>query len=85
MPAKKAAAPKKATTEKATVKAAKSTTAPAEKTVKKSTTASKVRSSKSILEGTGNFTPYVEKKGEEYMSHTMGITSGRSSTTGKRS
>lgn len=72
MPAKKSAAPKKAATEKATIKASVSTEAPAEKTVKKSVAGSKARSSKSILEGTGNFTPYVEKKGEEYMSPAMG-------------
>ena len=68
MPTKKAAAPKKAAPKKAAVKKSVARKAP----VKKSSAASKARSKKSILEGTGNFTPYVEKKGEEFMSPAMG-------------
>ncbi len=56
MPVKKAAAPKKAATKKAVVKKS----------------AGKTRSSQSVLDGAGHFTPYVEKKGEEYMSPGMG-------------
>jgi DnaK suppressor protein len=76
MPAKKAAAPKKAATKKAVKKAApkKAATkkaaakkAPAKKAVKKSA----ARSNTAILEGHGSFTPYVEKKGEEYMNPRM--------------
>ena len=68
MPTKKAAAPKKAAPKKAAVKKSVAKKAP----VKKSPAASKARSKKSILEGFGNFTPYVEKKGEEFMSPAMG-------------
>ena len=68
MPTKKAAAPKKAATKKAAVKSDTVKKAPAKKAVKKSAT----RSNKSVLEGAGNFTPYVEKKGEEFMSPAMG-------------
>lgn len=71
MPAKKAAAPKKAATKKATVKATETTSTVAKQGVKKDATSSKPRSGKSILEGTSNFAPYVEKKDEEYMSHEM--------------
>ena len=59
MPAKKAAAPKKAATKKAVKKAV----------VKKSS--SKARSSQALLDSAGHFTPYVEKKGEEYMNPRM--------------
>ena len=65
MTAKKAAAPKKAATKKAVKKA------PAKKTAAKSATAGKGRSSQSILESSGTFTPYVEKKGEEFMGPAM--------------
>ncbi len=69
MAVKKAAAPKKAATKKAVKKAApkKSTTkkAPAKKAT------SKARSSQAMLDSAGHFTPYVEKKGEEYMNPTM--------------
>ncbi len=56
MPTKKAAAPKKAATKKA----------PAKKTPAK-----KSRSSQALLDSAGHFTPYVEKKGEEYMNPKM--------------
>ncbi len=73
MPAKKAAAPKKAATKKAVKKAAPKKAAakkaPAKKAVKKS--AAKPRSSQAVLEGAGHITPYVEKKGEEYMNPRM--------------
>jgi DnaK suppressor protein len=71
MPAKKPAAPKKAATEKATAKASVPASTTDKKGVKQGAASAKPRSGKSILEGTSNFSPYVEKKGEEYMSHEM--------------
>ena len=72
MAAKKEAAPKKAAAKKAVKKAAPTKsaapTAAAKPAEKKSAAA---RNSQSILEGHGSFTPYVEKKGEEYMNSRM--------------
>jgi DnaK suppressor protein len=80
MPTKKTAAPKKAAAKKTVKKAApkKATSKPAVKkaAAPKKAPAKKAVSSKqepkiSSLEGFGHFTPYKEKKGEEYMSPRM--------------
>lgn len=79
MPTKKSAAPKKAATKKAVKKAApkKAPTAkkaaPKKAPVKKAATkpASGKEPRIKALEGAGHFEPYVEKKGEEYMSVRM--------------
>jgi len=76
MAVKKAAAPKKAATPKAVKKAAPKKApakkAPAKKApAKKAADQSKTRSSQAVLDGAGHFTPYVEKKGEEYMNPKM--------------
>ena len=42
------------------------------KAATKKAPAKKARSSQSLLDGAGHFTPYVEKKGEEYMNPRMG-------------
>ena len=74
MPAKKAAAPKKAATKKAVkkapVKKSVAKKAPAKKAVKKAAP-KKAAARKSAVDGHSDFTPYVEKKGEEYMSPPM--------------
>ena len=41
------------------------------KAATKKAPAKKARSSQSLLDGAGHFTPYVEKKGEEYMNPRM--------------
>ena len=68
MPTKKAATPKKAASKKAAVKDNGAKTPAAKKTATPGTASS----NRAILEGAGNFTPYIEKKGEEFMSPAMG-------------
>jgi DnaK suppressor protein len=79
MPTKKTAAPKKAAAKKSVKKAAVKKAAP-KKAVKKSTAPKKAPAKKAAtakeptiksLEGFGHFTPYKEKKGEEYMNPRM--------------
>ncbi len=62
MPTKKTEAPKKAATKKTAKKAA---------TTKASTKPAAKQQPRSSLEGFAHFTPYQEKKGEEYMSPEM--------------
>ena len=78
-PAKKAPAKKTtvkaATTKKAPAKKAAPQKAPAKKAPAKKAPAKKAataaRSSQALLDGAGHFTPYAEKKGEEYMNAKM--------------
>lgn len=67
MTVKKESAPKKAAPKKAATKKSPAPKAAAKPAENKG----KARNSASILEGHGNFTPYVEKKGEEYMNSRM--------------
>lgn len=70
---KKAAPAKKAVAEKKPVAGKKSAAAASKKSttsVKKVADSKKV-ASKTTADGVGTFTPYVEKKGDEYMSDTM--------------
>ena len=74
MAAKKAAATKKAAPKKAVKKAAPKKSVAKKAATKKAPTkkaATKARSSQAVLDGAGHFTPYVEKKGEEYMNPKM--------------